>query len=206
MYLWDQSQYSLFMWGTGPSLNCWHLGLVPERHFLCLGPDKYCIYLVPEIKNVSLGPVPDINNGDWDQSQRAILNVWDQIITNLNTKFIWSQISEKALWDQSQHSLLMCGTSPSLNCWHLGLVPERHFLCLGPDNDPHYLVPNIKNVSMGPVPDINNGDWDWSQRAVFGIWDWSQSIIGTTNYILNPCKYLLEGSVADWKIFGSEQI
>ena len=35
---------------------------------------------------------------------------------------------------------------------------------------------------MGPVPDINNGDWDWSQRAVFGIWDWSQSIIGTTNY------------------------
>ena len=118
----------------------------------------------------------------WDQSQRAISNVWDQIITNLNAQFIWSQISEKSLWDQSQHSLLMCGTSPSLNCWHLGLVPERHFLCLGPDNDPHYVVPNIKNVSMGPVPDINNGDWDWSQRAVFGIWDWSQSIIGTTNY------------------------
>ena len=24
---------------------------------------------------MSLGPVPDINNGDWDQSQRAILGI-----------------------------------------------------------------------------------------------------------------------------------
>ena len=53
------------------------------------------------------------------------------------------------------------------------------------------MVPNIKNVSMGPVPDINNGDWDWSQRAVFGIWDWSQSIIGTTNYNVGFAKFLL---------------
>ena len=54
------------------------MGLVPERHFVWLGPDKYRIYLVPEIENASLGPVPDINNGDWDQSQRAILGIWDR--------------------------------------------------------------------------------------------------------------------------------
>ena len=144
-------------------LSVWHcyflnIWLFTERiclrmPFGCLGPDnhqpQYLIYLVPDIRNVSMGPVPE--------SYFECLGLDNH---QPQCPIYWSQISEKSLWDQSQHSLLMCGTSPSLNCWHLGLVPERHFLCLGPDNDPHYLVPNIKNVSMGPVPDINNGDWD----------------------------------------------
>ena len=42
----------------------------------------------------------------WDQSQGAILDVWEQIITYLNIQFIWSQLSEMALWDQSQGDIL----------------------------------------------------------------------------------------------------
>ena len=38
------------------------------------------------------------------------------------------------------------------------LVPQIHFGCLGPDNDPHYPNPDIKNLSLGLVPEINNGD------------------------------------------------
>ena len=60
--------------------------------------------------------------------------LWDQ-----------SQIPKTALWDQSQIPLLMSGTGPM-----------DTFLILGPDNGGHYLVPGIKNVSLGPVPDVNN--------------------------------------------------
>ena len=36
----------------------------------------------------------------------TILDVWDQIIAHLYTRFIWSQLSEMALWDQSQGDIL----------------------------------------------------------------------------------------------------
>ena len=65
-----------------------------------MGPDKYCIYLVPEIENASLGPVPDINNGDWDQSQRAILGIWDRSqraigTANYNVKYLVRNVNIK---------------------------------------------------------------------------------------------------------------
>ena len=46
-------------------------------YFECLGPDnhppQYPIYLVPDVENVSLGPVPIFIIHVWDQSQSPLL-------------------------------------------------------------------------------------------------------------------------------------
>ena len=42
-----------------------------------------------------------------------------------------------------------------------------------------------QNVSVGLVPDINNWDWDSSQRAFFAVWEWSKRAIGTSSHNLS---------------------
>ena len=112
MSFWDQSQYSLFMCGTSPSLHYWCLGLVPERHFLCLGPDNFitlsgprnwkCLSgTSPRHQQLRLGLVPHMNNEYWDWSRRDIFYIWDQINWILRWVIIWSQTSKIAPWDWS---------------------------------------------------------------------------------------------------------
>ena len=45
----------------------------------------------------------------------------------------------------------------------MGLVPI--FIFCVRDHNP-LSCPDIKNVSLGPVPDMNNGDWDKSQTSI----------------------------------------
>ena len=75
----------------------------------------------------------------WDQSQGAILDVWDQIITHLNTQFM----------------------GPVPGSYFLCLGPDNH-----PPQYPIYLVPDIENVSLGLVPIFIIHVWDQSQSPL----------------------------------------
>ena len=92
------------------------MGLVLESYFECLGPDnhqpQYPIYLVPDIRNVSMGPVPESYfeclGPDNHQPQCPIYLVPD--IRKVSMGPVPTFIID--VWDQSQSQLLTSGTGP----------------------------------------------------------------------------------------------
>ena len=92
------------------------MGLIPESYFECLGPDnhqhQYPIYLVPDIRNVSMGPVPESYfeclGPDNHQPQYPIYLVPD--IRKVSMGPVPTFIID--VWDQSQSQLLTSGTGP----------------------------------------------------------------------------------------------
>ena len=89
-----------------------------------------------------------------------ILHSWSQIMAKLGHFAHYNSWSRLLSGTSPRYQKKLSGTSPSFHYWCLGLVPWIHFWYLGPDNGGHYLVPDFKNVSLVPVPDINNGNWD----------------------------------------------
>ena len=64
------------------------------------------------------------------------------------------------------------GLVPNSRNGSLGLVPERHFLYMGPDNKGPLSSPkHPKCISRTSPRHQFFGFWDWSQRAVLSIWD-----------------------------------
>ena len=62
------------------------------------------------IRSPDWSPVPDNQNSSLGLVPVSIIDVWDQIITQINIKVIWSQLFEMGLWDRSQFPLFMSGT------------------------------------------------------------------------------------------------
>ena len=122
-----------------------------------------------------------------DKDRGGIPSQWATLCLCLSTQVIMILYIKVSIWKINQtfreynswsqwysgtsprYQKQLSGTSPNLHYWCLGLVPWIHFWYLGPDNGGHYLVPGIKNVSLGPVPDVNNWDWDWSHTSIMNV-------------------------------------